>query len=267
MTEAIDDVPGSGSNTPAGDADDDFFSSWDKPTIKRPSNPPSRSTTPGIGQRSASPFLNANANGNGIARSKSPLSAAGSSDSAPAPAAPRAIPSSAIRKTGAAAAPKKNILGAKKTKLGAKKVDASALDFDAAERKAQEEADRIAKLGYDPEAETPSEAQIISAQPTAAETTSVANPSPIAPRPAGGFGQTTKPREASSGEMERLGMGVRRLGFGQVLGGGAPSGSKAKTGGFGSTSRAAAAQGETDTITHLTNPSLTQARRVRAHCP
>ena len=39
--------------------------------------------------------------------------------------------------------------------------------------------------------------------------------------------------------MERLGMGVRRLGFGQVMGGGAPASSKAKSGGgFGSTGKA-----------------------------
>jgi ADP-ribosylation factor GTPase-activating protein 2/3 len=44
-------------------------------------------------------------------------------------------------------------LGAKKTKLGAKKVTGDVIDFDAAERKAKEEAERIAKLGYDPEAE------------------------------------------------------------------------------------------------------------------
>ncbi|PNS16352.1 ADP-ribosylation factor GTPase-activating protein glo3 [Sphaceloma murrayae] len=229
ITEAIDDPATSGTNTPAGDNEDDFFSSWDKPTIKRPSNPPSRSTTPGIG-RTSSPFLNANGNGNGPARSRSPLSAGDTTSTGPTP---RAVPAAAVRKTAATGAKKANILGAKK-KLGAKKVDASALDFDEAEKKAKEEAERIEKLGYDPDAEAPpSEAAGTVVQPE----TSIVSPQPINPS-RGGFGTTNKP-ERSSGEMERLGMGVRKLGFGQVMGGGAPATAKPKaSGGFGSTSRA-----------------------------
>lgn len=236
VTEALDPST-SGANTPAGEGDDDFFSSWDKPTIKRPSNPPSRSNTPGIG-RTSSPFLAPN--GNGSARPKSPLAGTDSADATTAaPVASRAISSTAIRKTSASTAPRKaNILGAKKTKLGAKKVDASALDFDEAEKKAREEAERIAKLGYDPDAEaTPSEANIKAAQPNAAETISIVSPSPVNPARSAGFGQTA-PRERSNSEMERLGMGVRKLGFGQVMGGGAPSSSKPKAMGFGSTGRA-----------------------------
>lgn len=234
VTDTADDQAASGTNTPAGDAEDDFFSSWDKPTIKRPSNPPSRSATPGI-NRSASPFLNA-ANGNGTARSKSPLSAAEPTE----PAAPKAVASSAIRKTATTTAPKKNILGAKKTKLGAKKVDASLLDFDEAEKKAREEAERIEKLGYDPNADTPTEAAITVSQPTSDKSNIVA-PTPI--NPSAGYGQT-KTRERSNSEMERLGMGVRRLGFGQVGGGASSAASKPKAaGGFGSTTRSAAAQG------------------------
>ncbi|KAG8632109.1 hypothetical protein KVT40_001249 [Elsinoe batatas] len=228
ITEAIDDPATSGTNTPAGENEDDFFSSWDKPTIKRPSNPPSRSATPGI-NRTASPFLNANGNGSAPARSKSPLSASDSS------AAPRAIPAAAVRKPAAGGAKKTNILGAKK-KLGAKKVDASALDFDEAEKKAKEEQERIEKLGYDPDAETPaSETVGTIVQPE----TSIVSPQPINPS-RGSFGATNKPAEKSSGDMERLGMGVRKLGFGQVMGGGAPATSKPKAAsGFGSTSRAA----------------------------
>ena len=45
ITDVVDPVESSGGNTPAGD-EGDFFSSWDKPTIKRPSNPPSRTGTP-----------------------------------------------------------------------------------------------------------------------------------------------------------------------------------------------------------------------------
>ena len=233
----VADPSTSGANTPAGEGEDDFFSSWDKPTIKRPSNPPSRTGTPGIG-RTASPFLAPN--GSGTARPKSPLAGNDTTSETPAtapPAASRAISSSAIRKTGAAAAPRKaNILGAKKTKLGAKKVDASALDFEAAEKKAREEAERIEKLGYDPDAgATPSESAIKAAQPIVAEPSKIVSPSPVNPGRTAGFGATEK----NSGDVERLGMGVRKLGFGQV-GGGAPASSKPKAMGFGSTSRGAA---------------------------
>lgn len=234
ITEAVEESGTSGTSTPGAGDEDDFFSSWDKPSIKRPSNPPSRTGTPANASRTNSPFLNANpANGNGIARSKSPL-AASSTEAAPSA---RAIPA-ATRKPAGTTGAKKNILGAKKTKLGAKKVDASALDFDAAEKKAREEAERVAKLGYDPEAEAaPAEAQIKSAQPT--ESTSIAAPTPLSPGRAGGFGSTNKAPERSESDMERLGMGVRKLGFGQV-GGGSPasSGAAPKKMGFGSVAKA-----------------------------
>ncbi|KAJ4139130.1 ADP-ribosylation factor GTPase activating protein, ER-Golgi transport [Fusarium oxysporum] len=42
ITDATDD----GAATPAGEPDDDFFSSWDKPAIKRPTPPVSRTGTP-----------------------------------------------------------------------------------------------------------------------------------------------------------------------------------------------------------------------------
>ncbi|KAF2714203.1 ArfGap-domain-containing protein [Pleomassaria siparia CBS 279.74] len=228
----ITDVPesaGDGSNTPAGDNEDDFFSSWDKPTIKRPSNPPSRVGTPR--SQSPSPFLNAPANGNGTARPKSPLSGA-------APTSPAAIPAAvkpAIRKTATGTAPKKNILGAKKKGLGAKKVVASdGLDFEEAERKAREEAERIEKLGYDPDAEAAEAAAVTKSK--IAEATPIAAPTPLSPS-RGGFGQSAKP-EKSSQDMERLGMGMGRLGFGQV-GGAKPAAGK-KMGGFGSTGAKAA---------------------------
>lgn len=228
---------GTGTNTPAGEPADDFFSSWDKPSIKRPSNPPSRTGTPGIG-RTASPFLSANGNGP-TSRPKSPLKTADAADAADGttaaaqPAAARAVSSTAVRKTGAASKPKANILGAKKTKLGAKKVDAAALDFDEAEKKAREEAERKERLGYDPDEETPSENTIAAAQPESSATT-IHQPTPVSPARAGSFGQTGQARQRSDSEMERLGMGVRKLGFGQV---GAPK-AQPKAMGFGATSKA-----------------------------
>lgn len=221
----VPDVTGSdGTNTPAGE-DDDFFSSWDKPTVKRPSNPPSRTGTP----RAQSPFLKPGAAGNGTDRPKSPL--AGASDTKPA-ATPVARP--AVRKAASGAAPKKNILGAKKKGLGAKKVVASdGLDFEEAERKAREEAERIEKLGYNPEEEA---AEVTTTKPKAPEASNIASPTPLSPS-RGGFGASSKP-EKSAKDMERLGMGVARLGFGQV-GQAKQAAAPKKMGGFGSVSKPA----------------------------
>lgn len=136
-----------------------------------------------------------------------------------------------------ASKPKANILGAKKTKLGAKKVDTSALDFDEAEKKAREEAERKERLGYDPnEGTAPSETQIQAAQPTTA-TTTIHQPTPMSPARASSIGTANNARQRSESETERLGMGVRRLGFGQV-GGGAPKAAQPRAMGFGSTGKA-----------------------------
>jgi hypothetical protein len=228
ITDAAD---ADGTSTPAGEPDDDFFSSWDKPSIKRPTPPVSRTATPPVVGRTPSPFLNAG-NGNGINRAPSPLakteSKADEDAGAAKPAASRVTTSAALRsKTTGAGARKTNVLGAKKnTKLGAKKVTADLIDFDEAEKKAKEEADRIAKLGYDPEAEE-AEAKKTT---TKNDTSSIASPTPVSPA---GYGHT---RQKSAAEVERLGLGMGRLGFGQI-GGAKPAAApaaKKNAGGFGS---------------------------------
>lgn len=229
-----------GASTPAGEPGDDFFSSWDKPSIKRPTPPVSRAGTPSVIGRTPSPFLSAGSNAKDIARTASPLSKPDTADGQPA--ASRITHSAALRKTtGAGGARKTNVLGAKKnTKLGAKKVTADIIDFDEAEKKAKEEAERIAKLGYDPEAE---EAESKKATVTKTEAANIASPTPVSPR---GYGSGHS-REKSAAEVERLGMGFGRLGFGQV-GGGKPAAApaaKKNAGGFGSVGPVkAAAEGE-----------------------
>jgi ADP-ribosylation factor GTPase-activating protein 2/3 len=134
-----------------------------------------------------------------------------------------------VRKTTTGAAPKKNILGAKKKGLGAKKVVAAEMDFEEAERKAREEAERIEKLGYDPDAEAAETAAATKSK--APEASNIVSPTPVSPA-RGGFGSTAKP-ERSSQDMDSLGMGVQRLGFGQVGAAKKPAQQK-KMGGFGS---------------------------------
>ncbi|KAL4983463.1 hypothetical protein BDW68DRAFT_168851 [Aspergillus falconensis] len=236
----ITDVPAgatsNGSSTPAGD-DDDFFSSWDKPSIKRPSNPPSRTGTPPVVSRTSSPFLNAGAN---TARSKSPLSSDKESATAsPAPMAVRA--SAATRKASATTTAKKgSVLGAKKApKLGAKKIGgADLIDFDEAERKAKEEAERIEKLGYDPEAE---EAEAKARAPSTGAT-AIASPTPLSPNKAG-FGATKGSHERNASDVERLGMGMGRLGFGQTVSS-KPTAPATKKLGFGAVGAARSAEDE-----------------------
>ena len=245
-----------GTNTPAGEPSDDFFSSWDKPAIKRPSNPPSRTGTPIGASRTASPFLNAgaNGNGNGNTRSKSPLNASSSvepsaeSSDTTKPVASRAISSSAIRKTTSTQPRKANVLGAKKKGLGAKKigsdVGAAAIDFDEAERKAREEAERIEKLGYDPDVEAAETAT--SASPSTSSgavaassgDSKIVSPKPLSPGRS--FGSTGG-HQRSSSEIERLGMGIGRLGFGQV--GTQKTAVAPKKPGFGAVSRPAPVDG------------------------
>lgn len=216
-------TPSESSSTPSGEPADDFFSSWDKPTIKRPSNPPSRSGTPPVASRTASPFLSAGNTNGSTSRPKSPsplASRANDSETAlPAPTAIRTTSSSAIRKGPSAigaGAKRTNVLGAKKTqKLGAKKVAGEEIDFEAAEKAAKAEAERIEKLGYDPEAEKAEEQS--KAKSTSFSSASKDVPSPIVSPKAGSYGSGPNPSHARSpSEVERLGMGMGRLGFGQV---------------------------------------------------
>lgn len=222
----ITDVAAEDASTPSGEPDDDFFSSWDKPAIKRPTPPISRTGTPA--SRTASPFLNANKEGKDAPRAGSPLTKSEPFE-APKPAASRITTSAALRKTGTTGGPRKaNVLGAKKVnKLGVKKATGDIIDFDEAEKKAKEEADRIEKLGYDPNAEEEEETKETSSAAT------ILSPTAVTPRASTSTSGHT--RQKSNAEVERLGMGVTRLGFGQVGGGKAAAAApKRNAGGFGS---------------------------------
>ncbi|RKF65460.1 ADP-ribosylation factor GTPase-activating protein glo3 [Golovinomyces cichoracearum] len=189
--------------TSTGDDEDDFFSSWDKPSIKRPAV--SQVSTPSTIGRTASPFLNSR---NSPERVPSPVSA---NQGASTMNHPRVKSSTAQRKSGTiGSGPRKaNVLGAKKSKLGVKKITGDTIDFDAAEKKAKEEAERIAKLGYDPDSENASNA----ATQFQAPISTIMNSS-ISPTPTGKGSQDSK--KHSTDQMERLGMGIGRLGFGQT---------------------------------------------------
>ncbi|KAJ2969822.1 hypothetical protein NUW58_g9883 [Xylaria curta] len=181
VTDVASDGAGS-TSTPSSEPADDFFSSWDKPSIKKPTPPVSRTGTP--------PY---------IARSTSPLAKSDSASEAK-PTTSRITTSAALRKTTPGGPRKANILGAKKTtsKLGAKKV-ADVIDFDEAEKRAKEEAERIEKLGYDPEAEA-AEAKAAVTTSSKAEASNVVSPT-SATTSSYGSGHT---RQKSAAEVERL---------------------------------------------------------------
>ncbi|BFZ62924.1 ADP-ribosylation factor GTPase activating protein, ER-Golgi transport [Saitoella coloradoensis] len=190
--------------------EDDFFSSWDKPIVHKPTPPPSRTATPPVIGRTASPS---------------------STSSSPAPTASRTTTSSALRPSTLGGARKSGIgagIGARKTqKLGAKKVGAE-IDFEAAERAAKEEAERIAKLGYDAEHERLEEQR---RQKESAEAAAKAKASTAAPVIKSATASV--PPSSSSNLVPQF----ARLGFGQTAST-APAASAApkKMTGFGSTS-------------------------------
>lgn len=262
VTDLLSPTSADGSSTPSGEPADDFFSSWDKPTIKRPSNPPSRSVTPA--NRTASPFSK-------IVGIDATQTSPGETSETSTPPASRTTTSSALRKTAAASTsgPRKaSVLNAKKTtKLGAKKVNTGeAIDFEEAEKKAKEEAERITKLGYDPNAEdAPTASKSLNGTGSSAtplDRPSIVSPTPISP-PRGGITSNKPQHQRTPSELERLGMGMSRLGFGQM---GAKVGStssstttsttKKSMGGFGSVGPVKATEGEGNFIPiSNTNPS------------
>ncbi|KAI5986778.1 hypothetical protein F5J12DRAFT_868293 [Pisolithus orientalis] len=196
------EIPAVESN-PQGE--DDFFSSWDKPVSPKPSSGPVAHTTgPVIGKP--------------VAVSRTVTSSALRSNSASAgngPAKhgnPRLTSSSSIAtsSTVSSAVSKKPKLGG----LGAKKA-ATPIDFAEAERKAAEEAERIKRLGYDRQREEEEERAKQEAEKAGPAVKVKGADASTAPRVVALPGKVD-PQGGSSQDMERLGMGFRKLGFGTV---------------------------------------------------
>jgi ADP-ribosylation factor GTPase-activating protein 2/3 len=172
---------------------EDFFESWDKPNVNKPTPPPSRTATPPVIGRTPSPAVNGK-----------PGSATPRSNLSLDPSAPRTTTSSAIRAsrtTTSAGARKTGVLGAKKPqKLAAKKIT-EPISFEEAEKAAKEEAERIEKWG--------------------ADEVELKKPDPIKSTPISASAPSTKPATPvkatdSSADISRLGMGMQRLGFGMT---------------------------------------------------
>lgn len=185
--------------------DDDFFGTWDKPT----------SSTPAIAAAPSSAKLAGIGTGGLTPNGSKPASRAASPNPA-VPAAPRTVQSSTLRATASSnsSAPSKSKLGATKVgatkvKLGAKKTGGS-INFEEAERKAKEEEERVKKLGYDTRAEQQTQ-----------EAKAAVFKSNEATKPSASSSSSAYPTDnpgKSSAQDERLGMGFRKLGFGQTFG-------------------------------------------------
>jgi len=210
-----------GSSTPGGD--DDFFDSWDKPTnIIAPSpkpslGPPRMGLSPAVtpsGSRSSTPAPASNP------AAASPLVSPTGSSSTPAsppaaaakppPTQPRTISSSSLRSSGGttgARAGSAMKLGAGKSKLGGVKKGGAPINFEEAEKKAKEEEERIKRLGYDREQEEKAAAAAAAAAKVQA-----------AKAPASYSSRESAHAKKPSVDTERLGMGMAKLGFGQVSG-------------------------------------------------
>ncbi|KAI0330515.1 ArfGap-domain-containing protein [Cubamyces sp. BRFM 1775] len=194
--------------TPTAKADDDdFFSSWDKPAAPKATPASSKPTAPPVIGRSASASsaptgprtvssasLRSNSTTTVGSRPTSKLGASRLNSSTPS-----------VASSGSAAAKKSKLGG-----LGAKK--AAPVDFAEAERKAAEEAERVRQLGYDREREKAEEEERarLAAEKSAAAAVKAKSPvtksvpaAPVAPK-------------GSAQDLERLGMGMKRLGFGGV---------------------------------------------------
>lgn len=210
--------------------DGDFFDTWDAPpsAAKKPLSPAPAMTPPLVGL--------------GGSRPSTPGGTLLSTP--PATSAPRTVTSSSLRTTSSASLNRPKTLGATRTtsssaststlssssatvgassargKLGAGKLGVKkggSINFEEAERKAREEEERIKRLGYDRRKEEEEQA----AAAAAASAASAAAASKVG---ANGANSKLQAQAAAlqakkdSGEMERLGMGVRKLGFGQVAG-------------------------------------------------
>ena len=185
-----------------GRKSDDFFESWDKPIVHKPTPPPSRTATPPVIGRTPSPATGTATTTNG---KSTPNTKSSNLSVESAAAAPRTTTSSALRAsktTSSTGARRAGVLGAKKpTKLAAKKV-AEPISFEEAEKAAKEEAERIEKWGAD---------EVELKKPDPIKPTPFAN---TAAPPSNPSTSTQKPTPAP--DVAKLGMGMQRLGFGMV---------------------------------------------------
>lgn len=170
--------------TPTMESGDDFFTTWDKekPAPKAPTSAPKPTGPPSIGNRNAAP----------AARTTTSSSLRGTPAGTTRPT-PASRLSSSIAPTA---------FGGKASRLGAKKA-ATGIDFEAAQRKAAVEEERVKRLRYDKQGEE-EEARAIKEREAAERKASGASVS-----------RTSTP--TTNGYKDEV-AAPARLGFGQTIG-------------------------------------------------
>lgn len=118
VAEAVAEGSSSSEANTAGNSTEDFFSNWEKPVASSPSPQLSRLTTP---------------EGSSV------------KPKTKAPVRRQVLKSSGTKKHSILSG-----AGNRKTKLGARKLAADEIDFDAAEKQAEKDAEEAQKLGYNP---------------------------------------------------------------------------------------------------------------------
>ncbi|KAM5538952.1 hypothetical protein V8D89_007373 [Ganoderma adspersum] len=199
--------------TPAAEGgDDDFFSSWDKPAVKPSPATSSKPASPPILGKSAS-VGNAPRTVSSASLRSTSTSSLSSSKPASKLGASRLNSSASSITNSASAAPKRSKLGG----LGAKKA-AAPVDFAEAERKAAEEAERIRQLGYDREREKAEEEERVrvAAEKAAANKAKTSSAATKSTPVASSVSASVATPKGNAQDLERLGMGFKRLGFGAV---------------------------------------------------
>ncbi|KAI6111586.1 hypothetical protein EDD16DRAFT_1206071 [Pisolithus croceorrhizus] len=193
------EVPSAESNR---QGEDDFFSSWDKPVAQKLPSVPAPPTT---GPVPVKPVASRTVTSSSLRSSSAPAGNGRGKHGNTRLASSNTIAASS---TTSSAVSKKSKLGG----LGAKKA-ATPIDFAEAERKVAEEAERIKRLGYDRQREEEEERVKQETEKVAPAEKAKSTNASAAPRTVSVPGKVD-PQGGSSQDMERLGMGFRKLGFG-----------------------------------------------------
>ncbi|KAF8187758.1 hypothetical protein BJ912DRAFT_969537 [Pholiota molesta] len=215
--------------TPAKEeTEDDFFTSWSKPSTPKSSNPgtPRISTPPIIGRASSADTTASSPTTTPTTAPAAPVPRTISHSSGARPArlgagTSRLSSATSVASSGTSAAPKKSKLG-----LGASKT--KPVDFAAAERKALEEAERLKQLGYDREREEAEEKERKERE-AAAAARALPVAGAVASSVSGGGVNGARNKFASPKAEPQKAAAFPRLGFGAIPGAGAAAAVAAAT--------------------------------------
>ncbi|KZP04275.1 ArfGap-domain-containing protein [Athelia psychrophila] len=206
--------------TPPAPADDeDFFSSWDKPASKPGTQTPTPATSPPVLGRAVAPPAPRTISSSSFRSTTTPASSRPAKLGASRVTSSSSLTSTSSSITASSAPAKKSKLGG----LGAKKA-AAPIDFAEAERKAREEAERVKQAEQQRQRQQEEEKarQEAAKLQAASLKAKQAEAKPVPSK----NGATPK---AANPDMERLGMGVKKLGFGARPTGGAVAPEKNKS--------------------------------------